>query len=63
MLDPAVDSPVQERHRLNGMGPARVTEVIKGLEDLSCKKRLRVMRPLRLERRRFVGLLSMHTHN
>lgn len=21
------------------------------------------MRPLRLERRRFVGLLSMHTHN
>jgi len=41
VLSPGEESPAQERHRSFGVGPEKVTKMIRGLEHLCCDENLR----------------------
>jgi len=52
-----VEPSAQERHGPVGAGPEKATEMIRGLEHLSCKKRLRKFGLFSLEKRKLQGHL------
>jgi len=63
LLCPVLGYPVQERHRHTVDSSTKGARMMKGLEHLSCKERLRELGELSLEKRRLRGdLISVYKY-